>query len=118
MSEEPASEPALTTLGQVLREVGGQSERAWLYLPAEASWTLECRAAVLESEEIPPESEDDPIAGVPEAARQAGLVRVLPISVVGEIVANARAQVSDADDTVLLKAFLHYYDTDAFADLA
>jgi hypothetical protein len=118
MRKEPASNAALITLGDVLRDVRGHRESAWLYLPGEASWTLDSRAAVLVSEEVPPESEDDSMAGVPEAARRAGLVRALPISAVGEIVANARAQRADADLAVLLTAFLHYYDTDSFVELS
>ncbi len=102
------------TLGDVLGEVDEQEPRGWLYLPRNAAWSLESPAAVFVSEEVLPESEDDADAGVPEAARQAGLMQVLPISVVQDVVTNLRAQIPSADKTMLLKALLHYYDFDAF----
>jgi hypothetical protein len=105
----------ITNLSRILTAIHDQDPRAWLYLPHAHPWSLGSAAAAWVSDEVPPEAEDEPDAGVPEAAKRAGLMRVLPIAVVQEIVANARAQVPHADEALLLKALLHYYDTDAFA---
>ena len=88
-----------------------------LYLSAAEPWKLESNGLVLESEEVPPELEDDPEAGVPLLARQQGLVQVLPISTVKSIVENARLQRANVSAATLLEALTHYYDHDAFIRL-
>jgi hypothetical protein len=106
----------VTTLSEFLATVVRQDARGWLYLPKDRPWGLQSEAAVFVNDEVPPDEEGLPDAGIPEAARRAGLMPVLPVSVVQEIVFNATAQVPNADGPLLLKALLHYYDTDAFAD--
>jgi hypothetical protein len=105
------------TLRDVIGDIDTQNSRAWLYLPAEKPWTLESEAQVLESDEVPPEMEDEPDAGVPELAKQLGLIQVLPITVVQDIVANANAQHPGADGAMLLSALIYYYNHDAFMRL-
>jgi hypothetical protein len=105
------------TLRDVLGAIDGHSTRAWLYLPSETPWTLESAAEVLESEEVPPELEDEPDAGMPELAKQLGLIQVLPVSVVQDIVSNARDQRPNVPAWTLLDALLHYYEHDAFLRL-
>lgn len=106
----------LTTLREVLTAAAGLDEAAWVYLPAGA-WTLETPAAVLRSEEVPPELEDEPDAGVPAFARERNLRQVLPVATVQEIVANFREQQRDATAEQLLKGFLFYWEHDAFIEL-
>jgi hypothetical protein len=71
----------------------------------------------LESEEVPPELEDDPDAGVPEFAKRNNLIQALPVTVVQDIATNARSQKPDANLGDLLYAFLYYYKHDAFVEL-
>jgi hypothetical protein len=101
-------------LKDVLSGIDAESDRDWLYLPSDEKWHLESRSTVLTSEEVPPAQEDEPDAGVPLFAKENRLMRVLPIGTVKEIVANAKAQRPRATSEELFKAFLHYYDNDAF----
>jgi hypothetical protein len=86
----------------------------WVYLPTNKPWTLESDAAILKSEEVPPELEDDPEAGIPAFAKQNDLMQALPVGTVQDIVKNAKTQRREPPAELLLKAFLFYYDHDAF----
>lgn len=110
-------EEKLTSLREVLEQANFLDDEAWLYLPASDRWSLDSKCAVLRSEEVPPELEDQPDAGIPEFAKQAGLMQALAIANVKEIVANARLQRPGVELPVLLDAFLFYYDHDAFIEI-
>ncbi len=103
---------------QVLRNVLSAIEKlpskGWLYLPVERNWNLNSTCIIIESDEVPPELEDEPDAGVPEFAKQNGLKETLPISTVKDIVWNARAQKANVTLEELLRAFQYYYKHDAF----
>lgn len=43
----------------VLATVMKRSIRAWVYLPIDRKWSLDSESATLESEEVPPELEDE-----------------------------------------------------------
>ncbi len=101
-------------LKDVLENVETQHQKGWLYLPLEKNWDLNSKCAILESDEVPPELEDEPDAGVPEFAKQNGLKETLPISTVKDIVWNARAQKANVTLEELLRAFQYYYKHDAF----
>ncbi len=101
-------------LREVLLGIPDASDLAWVYLPAEGEWSLDSQCEVLESEEVPPELEDEPDAGVPDFAREHGLVQVLPVSTVKEIVSNAQLQRPKACVEELFQAFKFYYQHDAF----
>jgi hypothetical protein len=105
------------TFRQLLEQAESLDRNAWLYLPEAEAWQLDSPTAVLRSEEVPPELEDDPTAGVPQSARDAGLMRALPIAVLQEIIHNAHAQKPTVDVATLFEAFLYYYDNDAFLPL-
>ena len=107
----------LVSVTEALLNIPNSSGTAWLYLPVDRNWSLDSKCAILESEEIPPELEDDPNAGEPEFARKNGLMQVLPVTVVQDIVMNARMRTAlqTADD--YLNAVLYYYKHDAFIDL-
>jgi len=104
----------MMTLKDILLSIDDHSVLAWVYLPADKNWNLDSPGAVLESEEVPPELEDEPDAGVPEFAKQNGLIQVLPVSTVQDIASNAKAQKPGATVVDLLKAFEFYYLHDAF----
>ena len=108
------SDFAMKTLKEILLSIEDHSVLAWIYLPADKNWKLDSACAVLESEEVPPELEDEPDAGIPEFAKQNGLIQVLPVSTVQDIVSNAKEQKPDATIGDLLKAFEFYYRHDAF----
>jgi hypothetical protein len=107
----------MTRLGEILESAEVLDRDAWLYLPQREEWRVDSQAAVLRSEEVPPELEDEPEAGVPQAAKDAGLMQVLPVSVLQEIVRNAREQRPGVSTAILFDAFLYYYDNDAFLTL-
>jgi hypothetical protein len=111
------SNERVMTLQEVLLDISNQPTTSWVYLPMDKNWTLGSNCAVLKSEEVPPELEDHPEAGVPDFAKQTGLVQALPVSVVQDIVANLLGQKADASPDELLAAFLYYYKQDAFIDL-
>src|SRR5258708_1818281 len=102
----------------ILAAIQDLPDDQWLYLSSIEKWNLDTPAAVLRSEEVPPELEDDPEAGVPHFAKEHALTRALPVATVKEVVRNALAQKPTADMPELLDAFLYYYDHDAFIDLS
>lgn len=104
----------MTVLRDVLANIRDQNDRAWLYLPAAGPWSYDSPAAVLESEEVPPELEDEPDAGIPQYAKDQGLKQVLPITVVQDVVSNVLAQRPAATPDDLFRAFIHYFEHDAF----
>jgi hypothetical protein len=107
-------------LRDVLGNVDDFSELDWLYLPGDRdwkTWDLDCEAAVLRNEEVPPEHEDDSDAGVPQSAKERNLRQALPIATVQEIVANVVAQGAKPELDTLLAAFRYYFEYDAFIKL-
>lgn len=106
----------LITFTELLSSIDQHSE-GWVYLPANEPWSLESPSTVLKSDEVPPELEDDPQAGVPAFARQNNLMQALPVSTVRDIVSNVKSQRRDAPLPLLFKAFLFCYDHDAFIKL-
>ena len=102
---------------EVLLNIGDKSARAWVYLPTDRNWSLSSKCAILESDEVPPELEDEPDAGVPEFAKKNRLTQALPVTVLQDVVRNACAQKPDATPQDLFQAFEHYYKHDAFIKL-
>ncbi|MBV9849130.1 MAG: hypothetical protein JO250_05515 [Armatimonadetes bacterium] len=80
-----------------------------LFLPADRRWTEDTQGALLDTED-----EEDP--DNPEFAKAHSLVCTLGMSQVQEIISNARQQELNADIGKLLRAFLFYYENDAFID--
>lgn len=108
------SKYSVENLKQVLMSISDKSNLAWVYLPADRNWSLKSPCLVLESEEVPPELEDEPDAGIPVIATQNNMIEVLPVSDVQDIVENARAQKQNLCDDDLFAAFIFYYKNDAF----
>ena len=109
--------PALIPFREVLERISDFSSRGWLYLPEDEEWTLDSRSAVLRSEEVPRDLEDDPDAGVPAFAKRNKLMEALLARDVKDIIENAKAQRPDVSLETLLEAFLYYYDNDAYMTL-
>ena len=98
----------LGSLGEVLREAETLDRRHALYLPFDDVWDVGTLCAVLD-----PESGQGP-DDVPAYAKENGLKYAVTISTLQDIVINARLQRPDANADDLTKAFLFYYDHDAF----
>jgi len=104
----------IMTFAHVLENIESFSTRCWIYLPSDDEWSLESNSAVLESEEVLPEEEDDLEAGVPEFAKKNKLMRALPVSEVQDIVRNLKEQLPTASLDQAFEAFLYYYDNDSY----
>lgn len=107
----------IETFQEVLETLSSRSSREWVYLPLEGQWDLTSASATLESEEVPPEMEDDPDAGVPQFAIDHRLKQAVPVTTLQDIVANALDQKPDAKLEELLAAFLYFYKHDAFMEI-
>ena len=105
------------TLMTVLGDALNRPARGWVYLPEDREWSLDSKCAVLESEEVPPGLEDKPNAGVPRWAIENGLMQAVPMSVMQDIVTNALSQKPRAGLEDLLRAFIFYWENDAFISL-
>lgn len=101
----------------VLATAMERSIREWVYLPKDNKWSLDSASATLESNEVPPELEDEPDAGVPQFAKRHDLIQVIPVGTLQDIVLNAVQQKPDAELDDLFSAFLYYYNNDAFIDM-
>jgi hypothetical protein len=101
----------IITLAKVLENANELPWEYALYLsPKEKPWHLNSRGAVLNLDNCE-EDEEDPIF-----ARQNGLIYTLNISNIQDVVDNAKQQKPDIDIDGLLKAFLYYYNHDAFIE--
>jgi hypothetical protein len=106
----------IVNFGDVLENIDDYSPLAWIYLPNDEAWGLFSKSAVLESNEVPPEQEDDPEAGIPDIAMINNMIQVLPVTVLQDIVSNARAQNAHVNLVDLFKAFEYFRKHDAFID--
>ncbi|WP_461617494.1 DUF7716 domain-containing protein [Bradyrhizobium sp. 23AC] len=101
----------------VIATIMNRSARAWVYLPSGRTWSLDSESATLESDEVPPELEDEPDAGIPQFAKRHDLMQVMPVTTLQDIVSNARRQKPDATLDELFAAFVFCYENDAFMEL-
>jgi hypothetical protein len=106
----------IDTFQNMLDMIMDMPECAWVYLPNVKNWSLESESVALESEEVPPELEDEPDAGVPQFAKDHDLMQVMPVATLQDIVSNAREQRPSASPKDLFEAFKFYYDRDAFIE--
>ena len=101
-------------VGEVFANSEEECTNSWLYLPMEKPWSLDSKCLVLESEEVPPEEEDKPNAGIPQIAISMGMIQIMPITTVQDIIINAKEQSKTLSEKDFFEAFLYYYDNDAF----
>jgi hypothetical protein len=97
----------MTTMSKMLLAPDDYPWNGAVYLPKDRDWSLESPVAVLS----PDDSEEDED---PEIAKVNGLVYVLGMSVVQDIVANAKEQKLNATPDDLFEAFMFYCNNDAF----
>ena len=98
----------------VLASIMDRSVREWVYLATDSSWDLDSASTTLESDEVPPELEDEPDAGVPKFAKLHNLMPVLSVGTLQDVIANAICQKPSATLHELFLAFEFYYKHDAF----
>ncbi len=86
----------------------------WLYLPSDYSqWSLTTEGIFsLDSSEFPPDSDEY----LPEQVKSSGWVETLDGASIEDVVENARDQLVDPSLEQLLRAFVFYYENDAFLE--
>lgn len=89
----------------------------WVFLPRHKQWDLETPSIVLQFEEVPPEEENKPNAGIPDFALKNNLLLTLDVPSLQDIMINLREQEPKPSPELMLKAFLYYFEHDAFIDL-
>ena len=82
-----------------------------LFLPSDEVWDADSMVMILDPDDVDEDEE------LPEAAKNAGYEYALDVQTVQSIVKNVLAQTAEISPTVLLDAFLYYYDNDAFIEL-
>ncbi|HWU54675.1 MAG TPA: hypothetical protein VN175_04175 [Rhizomicrobium sp.] len=102
------------TFRNLLRSLANEWHRGWIYLPSHKNWSLDSECAVLASDEVPPELEDEPDAGIPQFAKQRDLIQVMPVASLQDVVSNAHQQKPLATPDELFAAFKFYCEHDAF----
>lgn len=100
----------MITLVAVLRGINSFAWRDGVYLPSDAPWTPKSQCAVLGSDDFAGDEDE------PQFAKDHQLQFALSVNQTRQIVENARRQRSELTDDDLFKAFLHYYDNDAFIE--
>ncbi|KUI96673.1 MULTISPECIES: DUF7716 domain-containing protein [Vibrio] len=101
-----------------LRDVLSNSEnidwRLALYLPKDvSSWSLDTLVIIEDPDDVDSDDEDeDPIA-----VKDAGYRYVLGIQTIQSIVNNLKMQKNNIRDGDLFKAFIYYFENDAFIKL-
>ena len=98
----------------VISTVSNRSDLEWVFLDEDGPWTLDSASAVLTLDEVPPELENDPNAGIPEFAVVHGLIEAVSIATLQDIVSNALQQRESASLDELFSAFTFYWSNDAF----
>lgn len=84
----------------------------WFCLPSDKnSWTLDIKGIfTLDAKDFPPDSDDF----LPKQVKEDGWVEVLDGGTLEEIIANAKEQLGTLSVDDLFKAFIFYYENDAF----
>lgn len=94
-----------TTLGAILQDPRSLPKARWVWLPDDdQEWEAGTAADIAEGPDDEPEED--------------GWIAALITEDVTDIVDNAEQQVDDLDLRTRLEAFRHYYDHDAFIELA
>ena len=108
---------SIASFADVLDSISGISPLGWVFLAKGEVWSLRTKAAVLEMDDVPPEMEDSPDAGIPDFAKENGLMPAITVSDLQDVVENIKEQFPGANTGDYLRAFLFYYDNDAFMKL-
>ena len=100
----------LISIGDVLSSPENNTE--WFCLPSDKdSWTLDTKGVfTLDAKDFAPDSDDF----LPKQVKEDGWVEVLDGGTIEEVVANAKTQLDTPSLNDLFKAFIFYYENDAF----
>ena len=101
-------------LSDAIREYKSHPNNTWLYLPSNNQWIHSSMAAVMEMKEVPPEMEDDDIAGRPQYAIDNNLIEVIESQTLKSIIDNLIVQNPSASEEDMFNAFIFFYENDAF----
>lgn len=99
-------------LSFILRHIKDFTWSDALFLPENEVWCGITDGMVLEPDDV--EEEEDEI---PEIAKKGHLIFVLSIQTLQSIIENAYEQKNNCTEDELLRAFLYYYDNDAYINL-
>jgi hypothetical protein len=105
------------TLADVLATIMDRPANAWVYLPNGEDWGLGSPSATLVSDEVPPEDEDLPNAGVPKFALQNGFTQAIDVPSLQDVVSNLLSQQPSATLEDFFRAFIFYYKNDTFIEI-
>ena len=97
-------------LGELLVTVENYPLRFAVFLPEDEMWTVSSDAVLADIDEMEPDVDWIELDGK-------RYKNALGLDAVVDVVVNARLQRSDLTVEVLMKAFLYYYDRDAFIEI-
>lgn len=101
-------------LREVLRDAGNIDWRLALYLPKDvSSWSLDSVVMVEDPDDVDSDYPDED----PDVVKDAGYRYVMGIQSIQGIVNNANLQKNNALDEDFFKAFIYYFENDAFIKL-
>lgn len=80
-----------------------------LFLPEDEVWSLDTQGAIIDPDDVEDDSDE-----VPKFAKENNLMYALDIQTLKGIIRNASEQKTECTDKDFIKAFLYYYDNDAF----
>ena len=95
----------------VLEHINGFHWSDALFLPEDEVWDLNTKCMVLDPDDVEDDEED-----APQIAKEKGLIYTLSIQNVQMIYENVHEQKRDCSSDDLIKAFLYYYDNDAYIE--
>ncbi|MGF6191763.1 DUF7716 domain-containing protein [Serratia sp. 2723] len=103
----------LVTIRDVLLHPKKNPE-GWFYLPSEKqAWSLDTLGIFsLDSYDYPADSDEY----IPKQAKEDGWIEILDNGAIEEVVDNAHEQLGKVSDDELFKAFVFYYENDAFIE--
>ncbi|MCC8423197.1 DUF7716 domain-containing protein [Photorhabdus thracensis] len=103
----------LVSISDVLSTPENNSSEWFCLPPDQNSWTLETEGVFsLSSADFPPDSDDY----LPKQVKENGWIEVLDGGTIEEVVANTKAQLDNPSLNDLLKAFIFYFENDAFME--
>ena len=100
----------LQKLSDVLNNINEYSWQDSLFLPENKNWNLESNCAVLNMDNLSVDEE------IPQLAIDNKLIYALSIADLQDIVENAKEQLPHCSNEEIFKAFLYYFNNDAFIE--
>ena len=104
----------VSTMRELIESHGAIPEDRWVYVPSEGDWHLDMPALTAVSVEVPPEMEDEPLAGYHPEALKRGMKMFLVAPSFSDAIENAKMQSSTLSIEDLYAAVMHYWEFDSF----